>query len=132
MCSLAAVLNVQAILAVLLEEDLCVAVRVSQSSLEVDGTLAVDAADDMSLRRKVVPVGKVGSTDRLIDRIELLGGVVVDVLGIGEARQLLDRGQSIAALDDEDALGSLALSPADAARLGLGGDVVEDEELLNL
>ncbi|KAI6774397.1 hypothetical protein HG531_001246 [Fusarium graminearum] len=104
----------QSVLAVLLKVDLCVAVGVSKSCLEVDGALAVDRADDVALGREIVPVGKVGSTSGLVGRLKLLGCL------------------SIAALDDKGALRSLALGPADAAVLGVCREILENEKLLDL
>lgn len=128
---LAAVLNVHTILVALLEEHLCVAVGVSQRGLEVDGALAVDVTNNMGLRRQVIPVGEVSSADRLPSSVKLLRGIVRDGLA-GEARELLELGQGISTLDDEETLRLLTLRPAKSALLSLGRNAREDEELLDL
>lgn len=132
-CHLAGVADVVTVALVLVEVDAGLALGIAQGNLEVERLSAVNDTDAVGVVAEGVPVGEVSTAKLGLGGVEGLDGVVGDGLARGgEAGELLGAGETLAALDDEDALDAVALLPVEAAALGVLGNTGEGEDLLDL
>jgi hypothetical protein len=128
---LTAELDVEAACLVVLEVDVGLLCVLVQGDLERELGVAVDLAGNVTLALvDLVPAGEVGTQPRGVVIDEGDDRVVGDAVGggglLGERVDVHESG----AAGDKDAVGAVALSPAEQALLGLLGDALEDGEVL--